>query len=49
MKPQKKNFYEKATSTFTYVANEGVAGNAAIIDSVLDFDAAAAGTLAGAI
>lgn len=44
MKPNVEGFYDTATSTFTYVVYDRDGGRAAIIDPVLDFDAAAART-----
>ncbi|NCT67934.1 MAG: MBL fold metallo-hydrolase [Rhodanobacteraceae bacterium] len=42
--PAVQAFFHPDTSTFTYVVHEGVGGAAAIIDPVLDYDAAAART-----
>lgn len=44
MNPQVKTFYDPATSTFTHVVYDTVGGHAAIIDPVLDYDAASART-----
>jgi len=44
MNPQVMNFYDPATFTFTYVVYDHEGGNAAVIDPVLDFDAASART-----
>ncbi|HTA65958.1 MAG TPA: MBL fold metallo-hydrolase [Xanthomonadaceae bacterium] len=41
--PQVETFYDKDTGTFSYVVRDG-AGDAAIIDPVLDYDAASART-----
>jgi len=38
MNPQVKHFFDKATWTLTYVIYDAPGGNAAIIDSVLDYD-----------
>ena len=42
--PSVEAFFHADTSTFTYVVHEGAGGAAAIIDPVLDYDAAAART-----
>ncbi len=38
MNPEVKHFFDKATSTLTYVVYDAPGGTAAIIDSVLDYD-----------
>lgn len=42
MDPQVSSFYDAATFTWTYVVYDCVGGHAAVIDPVLDYDAAAA-------
>jgi glyoxylase-like metal-dependent hydrolase (beta-lactamase superfamily II) len=42
MLPQVSSFYDPATFTWTYVVYDRVGGHAAVIDPVLDYDAAAA-------
>lgn len=42
MNPHVESFYDKATFTFTHVVYDHDGGSAAIIDPVLDYDAAAA-------
>lgn len=42
--PQVDHFFHKASNTFTYVVADAASGRAAIVDPVLDFDAAAART-----
>lgn len=44
MNPQVSPFYDLATSTFTYVVYDRDGGHAAVIDPVLDYDAASACT-----
>jgi glyoxylase-like metal-dependent hydrolase (beta-lactamase superfamily II) len=44
MKPLVKPFFDSNTKTFSYVVYDAPNGNAAIIDSVLDFEAASAST-----
>ena len=44
MNPQVSDFYDQATSTFTYVVYDRDGGHAAVIDPVLDYDAAGART-----
>jgi len=44
MNPIVESFYDKATSTFTYVVYDRIGGRAAIVDPVLDFDPASART-----
>lgn len=44
MNPQVESFFDPATFTFTYVVYDRAGGSAAIIDPVLDFDAASART-----
>ena len=44
MNPQVKSFYDSATFTFTYVVYDRDGGHAAVIDPVLDYDAASACT-----
>jgi glyoxylase-like metal-dependent hydrolase (beta-lactamase superfamily II) len=44
MQPHVESFYDSATSTFTHVVYDRAGGHAAIIDPVLDFDAATART-----
>lgn len=44
MTPQVESFHDPATSTLTHVVYERDGGRAAIIDPVLDFDPASAGT-----
>ncbi len=44
MHPQVEDFYDPATSTFTYVVYDRDGGHAAVIDPVLDYDAASART-----
>lgn len=45
--PHVESFFDKDTSTFTYVVHEGDGGAAVIIDPVLDFDPAGAVTSTG--
>lgn len=42
--PQVETFFHKDTNTFSYVVHEGEGGSAAIIDPVLDYEAASART-----
>ena len=44
MNPHVQSFHDPSTFTFTYVVYEKDGGNAAIVDPVLDFDAASATT-----
>lgn len=44
MHPQVMSFHDPATSTFTHVAYDAEGGRAAVIDPVLDYDAASART-----
>jgi glyoxylase-like metal-dependent hydrolase (beta-lactamase superfamily II) len=44
MNPQVSPFYDPATATFTYVVYDHDGGHAAVIDPVLDYDAASART-----
>lgn len=44
MNPQVASFHDPVTSTFTYVVYDGEGGRAAVIDPVLDYDAATART-----
>lgn len=44
MNPQVQSFYDSATFTFTYVVYDRDGGHAAVIDPVLDYDAASART-----
>ncbi|MBJ6983830.1 MBL fold metallo-hydrolase [Luteimonas sp. MC1750] len=44
MDPQVESFYDQATSTFSHVAYDRDGGRAAIVDPVLDYDAATART-----
>ena len=44
MDPQVKDFYDPATSTFTYVVYDRDGGRAAVIDPVLDYEPASART-----
>jgi glyoxylase-like metal-dependent hydrolase (beta-lactamase superfamily II) len=44
MNPLVKHFFDSSTHTFSYVVYDAPMGRAAIIDSVLDFDAASAST-----
>jgi glyoxylase-like metal-dependent hydrolase (beta-lactamase superfamily II) len=44
MKPLVKPFFDSYTNTFSYVVYDAPDGSAAIVDSVLDFDAASAST-----
>ncbi len=44
MNPQVKTFHDPVTSTFTHVVYDSVGGHAAIVDPVLDYDAASART-----
>jgi glyoxylase-like metal-dependent hydrolase (beta-lactamase superfamily II) len=44
MNPRVESFHDPATATFTHVVYDRVGGHAAIIDPVLDFDAASART-----
>ena len=46
--PQVQPFFHNASNTFTYVVADDASGRAAIVDPVLDFDAAAARTGTGA-
>lgn len=39
MNPKVESFFDEATSTVTHVVSSGAGSDAAIIDSVLDFDA----------
>jgi len=42
MNPQVQNFYDPATFTFTYVVYDRTGGHCAVVDPVLDYDAATA-------
>jgi len=44
MNPEVKSFYDPATFTFTYVVYDSDGGRAAVVDPVLDYDAATART-----
>ena len=44
MNPQVKTFHDPVTSTFTHVVYDSAGGHAAIVDPVLDYDAASART-----
>lgn len=44
MNPQVHSFHDPATGTFTYVVYDRAGGHAAVIDPVLDYDAASART-----
>ncbi|EDL48343.1 MBL fold metallo-hydrolase [Erythrobacter sp. SD-21] len=46
-RPSIAGFFDEATNTVTYVAHDPASGEAAIIDSVLDYDAAAGRTSHG--
>lgn len=47
MKPRVESFYDQATSTFSHVVYDRDGGHAAIVDPVMDYDAASARTSFG--
>src|SRR5690606_11722626 len=44
MNPQVESFYDPSTSTFSHVVYDRAAGHAAIVDPVMDYEAATART-----
>ena len=42
--PQVQHFFDEQTNTFSYVVTDPISQRCAIIDSVLDYDAASATT-----